>query len=372
MNFVTGDVTPRSPKRKNLLNSVYQLDVNKIAPGNIEGIRHWIRVTENAIKSEIPKSNNYDFRTLPFHWKIDCGTYMLPEDDVTMGIPVDLVQFDKFQKDGRYIGTAIENLQINDASKLTSVADSTITETVCKTEYMAYFGGDRFTGTWANFTKNENITSIRDALLAGIRIVLTYGPASLKNQLRRTAVKNWTHFKSLLFELRQCKQKCPSLVDARSIIRDLPRMNHLTIESRIIALRERMLPFFIDHEDGIKLSELASEEERFVGKDKYGPCFNMHIFMQLTQNISHAQFKAMLIELAKVTKKDFEKLEINDLLNNKKHIYEKINELNGAREHFQEDKWRAALYIDPENSVSKYMSETKSVARLGYDGKKIR
>ena len=117
---------------------------------------------------------------------------------------------------------------------------------------------------------------------------MTFGPSSLRKQFNCGVIKNLTQYKNSLLELKGCRTEQPSIVDARAIIRDAGRMNTVTVESRVIALRERLHPFFKKYTEKFNLSEQASEGIRYTGKDDiYGPSHNFIYMMIVLQDIPH-------------------------------------------------------------------------------------
>ena len=84
-------------------NSIFKVDLNFIAKGDVHAVNNIIHNFEDNITKRLRdhKINSiYDFRTLPFLWRPPnyCSTCT---DDITKGIPSNMEEFETFQKDFR-------------------------------------------------------------------------------------------------------------------------------------------------------------------------------------------------------------------------------------------------------------------------------
>ena len=224
------------------------LNLNDIPRGNASQIRLWIRNIEASVIADTPKNNPFIFTILPFLW--ECTHNMEPEDDPVLGIPGNLEELGEMITDEKFTGNILGEILYNPEAiasrKLTVKVEEGEESESCdnlKAEFVKFFTGGRSTSRIAVFFKEE-ASQVRDVLRLAIRTIMTFGPSSLRKQFTRGVIKNWSQYKNSLLELKGCKTEQPSIVDARAIIRDAGRMNTVTVESRIIALRERMHPFF--------------------------------------------------------------------------------------------------------------------------------
>ena len=251
-------------------------------------------------------------------------------------------EFEKIVYDGNAAASGKLTVKIEEGE-----TDDQTCDTI-KANFVKYFSGGRSTSTLAKFFSNE-VSQIRDVLRLALRTIMTFGPSSLRNQLNRGLIKDWSHYKTSLLEWKGCKTEQPSIIDARAIVRDAGRMNTTTVESRIIALRERLYPFYKKYKEPFNLSEQPSEGLKFNEReDNYGPHANFLYIMIVVQDIPHDKFCQVLDELAKILNKAADELSIEDFLDNKRFLYQRFNGILCAKEAFMEDEWYAAHYKNPE------------------------
>ena len=93
-------------------NSIFKVDINYIAKGDVHSVNNIIHNFEDNISKRLRDHEitfNYDFRKLPFLWRLPtyCSTCT---DDITKGNPSDMREFEIFQKEYRYMLTDICDL----------------------------------------------------------------------------------------------------------------------------------------------------------------------------------------------------------------------------------------------------------------------
>lgn len=337
--------------------------------------RIWFNTQEdNVIKhiQKVDKDNRfYDFRKLPFVWA-PCGLNSEIRNDETMGIPSSEEEYAELRLEGRYIDTEIEDIYFvksqNDTTGAVSYtimdeSDPNASKIDLKKKFSKFFLGVPYhlaphkNDVDKTFPKMWTLVDeVRRALRHAVVKIESFIPHMLVPMFRAGRYRNWEDIKSMTLDFLDLKKDNVDLKKFPSFLRAVsdPKMRVFRIESKIITLREFFIQFFGSLEVDNKKYDLGEvTHDRLVvrnsAKPKYDPFLNWLCISLVLMGEESSTVKKWFQDLATKLNKEEEDILMNDILENKSFLYEKINKKNAAELTFDNSLFEYAHKNHPDD-----------------------
>ena len=345
---------------------IYKLGLNYITDGDPEPIRTWSRHAVNFIIDDTlrksPKNPFADFTKLKFLWRFK-NSRQDPESDPYMGIPDNPEMLENWISQGRYDGEIMHHITLTKASSLYTLKqtgnESADSEDL-KAYVSTYFCGKSHKDLGMSFPKfweSQNINALRFSLKNAVGHILNGLPPNQKIMLRRGAIPNWGALKSHLLGTKRCREDQPNILKLGNFMRFLvdPKLDNFKIQSKMVALREAMVPFLNNYTTQIDLSEGPGEIVNYKGEEEFTPMLNLLCILICSNNNRFKDLHDILDGLSR--KKDVHKrdLTVEMFLSEKEFIYERIDFLNNAKREFDYTMYEKAYELAKSGTAGEFV-----------------
>ena len=326
-------------------------------------VANWARDEEIAIQKDILSINKNNvfsnFAALPFVWK-PCFGNKIPSDDPSFGIPANVCQFLRFKREGRYDGTPLEFIdfifikdetnQFSEANDITdfrildtSDLSSTTAQTMDKFS-MALYGLPvtrlphklKTNRNWKNVLAMELVADARQALDVASTAILRVIPHLLETKFKMGALKSWEEVKKWIFSYVKISDEKPDVLKFLSVLKVIsdPRSRCFTIQSRMITLRDYVLPVLQSLDNSGEKIDLGEDPADIMrGKkeaERYSVFMNVWALQTCLMSEPFDFVSELKSEIAQKRKIEIEEVDIYILLDEKRLIFDRINRSNDA------------------------------------------
>ena len=323
---------------------------------------NWARDEEFAIQKDILSINKnnvfVNFSVLPFVWK-PCYGSGIPADDHTLGIPENVVQFLRFQKEGQYDDTPLEHITftplksetiVNEATEVTEfligdTSDPSATVSEIQDKFATAFFGlpvarlphkTKASRIWKNIFAPELVADARQALEVASSATLRVIPHLLETKFKMGALKSWKAVTNWIFSYVKISDSKPDVLKFMSVLKIMssPRCRCFTIQSRMITFRDYILPVLQQLENSGEKIDLGEDPADYMGGKKEAERYSVFMNFWALQTCLTAEpyeyIKEIKTEIARKRKIEEEDVDIYILLEEKRLLFDRINQNNDA------------------------------------------
>ena len=325
-------------------------------------VANWARDEEFAIQKDILSVNKnnvfVNFAQLPFVWK-PCYGNRVPADDHTLGIPENVVQFNKFQKIGCYDCTPLEFMKFSPIKTDREVTEHTdVSEFVLKDETdvdadpadtqdkfaCALFGlpvgrlphKTKASRVWKNIFATELVSDARQSLEIASTAILRVVPHIMENKFKMSHLKSWNEVKKWIFSYVKISDNKPDVLKFMSVLKIMsnPRCRCFTMQSRMISFRDYILPVLQNLDGSGEKIDLGEDPADFMRGKRQSERYSVFMNYWALQTCLSAEpfdfVRELKTEIARKRKIEVEDVDIYILLDEKRLLYDRINRNNDA------------------------------------------